>query len=174
MHRQLTGNESESGPGVRRPTRTRPGLRRAPADRSCGRVQYRIRVCVPVCTGSSATPWRRLLWAWTAAAARAPRRRPRRPATGFRGRLLGFENPEDRREMQGFLLCPPLEGLPLSAFICGLYIQHNPCITHVEKSSVSNLVFLLLCRNKNLLMIGAYTNFDCRPSELQRVLASKS
>jgi len=66
----------------------------------------------------------------------APPRR-RRPATGFRGRLLGFEN----REMQGFLLCPPLEGLPLSAFICGLYIRHNPCINYVAKSSVSNPVF---------------------------------
>ena len=69
-----------------------------------------------------------------------------------------FENPaaEDRREMQGFLLCPPLEGLPLSAFICGLYIRHNPCINHVAKSAVSNLVFLLWRRNKTLLMIGAY------------------
>jgi len=37
----------------------------------------------------------------------------RRP--GFGAGCLGrFENPaaEDRREMQGFLLCPPLEGLP--------------------------------------------------------------
>ena len=93
----------------------------------------------------------------------------RRP--GFGAGCLGLKI---EGQMQGFLLCPPLEELPLSAFICGLYIRHNPCINHVAKSSVSNLVFHLLCRNKNLLMIGAYTNFDCRPSELQRVLASKS
>jgi len=99
--------------------------------------------------------------------AAAPGGGARRP--GFGAGCLGL-----KIEMQGFLLCPPLEGLPLSAFICGLYIRHNPCINYVAKSSVSNFVFLLLCRNKNLLMIGAYTNFDCRPSELQRVLASKS
>jgi len=50
-----------------------------------------------------------------------------------------FENP--RREMQGVSLCPALEGRPSSAFIFGLYIQHNQCITHVAKSSVSNPVF---------------------------------
>jgi len=59
-----------------------------------------------------------------------------RAAAGCRG---WFENP--RREMQGVSLCPALEGRPLSAFIFGLYIQHNQCKSRVAKSSVSNPVF---------------------------------
>lgn len=91
MHRQLTGNESESGPGVRRPTRTRPGLRRAPAG-----PQLRPG---PISNLSLCPSMHRQLSdsvATTPVGVDCGSCQGAAAATGFRGRLLGFENPEDR------------------------------------------------------------------------------
>ena len=80
---------------------------------------------------------------------------------------------DDRREMQGILLCPALEGRPFAAFILIRYKRNTQYIPHVAKSSVSTYV-PFRCSEKNILVIGAGTNFDCRPSELHRVLTFKS
>jgi len=149
MHRQLTGNESESGPGVRRPTRTRPGLRRAPAGPQlrpgpisnlslCPSMHRQLSDSVATTPAgrdrSCASPWA------------APATRPPAAAAGFGRRLLagaGLKIPPriEGQTMQGFLSCSALEGRPIAAFIFGWYIQHNPCFIHVAKFALFNRVF---------------------------------